>query len=547
PLTMDGGTLRWEPGNTQDISTVIAMVNGKTATFDTNGNDVVFTAGIGSTSTAALVKAGAGNLALAGTGTWSGGVEIREGSLVANTNGAFGGNTITLGTTAQDAAVIVANRSDIPNAITVSAAGTGAVTIGANNTGAGQNAASITGVITLNRPTTLFGGVTDDRLALDGRITGNVGTLTVTGGSRTTLSSILNDFTGNIVITGAGSVLQASVASDAGVIPDATHITIDAGAVFQTASTTATTETVGGISGSGQIRPYKDAFPGNVFGTSIAIGGGDQDGDFSGVITNGNGTLSVTKTGTGSQVLRGFNTYTGDTVVEAGELKLADDAALTFRVTNTTRNTLTGAGSVILDGNFAIDVSAVTATTGSWQLENADSLPGAYGSSFQVVTPGGDPWTDAGSNKWKYASGNLEFTFDEATGTLTVQLAGFASWISKAEYGLAPADQDPTDDPDNDGVNNLVEYAIDGRNPAVADGAPGSFASGILSFTKRTEAAADPKISYQIQESDDLGLTDLWAEAPAGPDYTNNATTISYKLPDGKAKIFARLVVTQAP
>jgi autotransporter-associated beta strand protein len=544
---MDGGTLRWEPGNTQDISTVIAMVNGKTATFDTNGNDVVFTAGIGSTSTAALVKAGAGNLALAGTGTWSGGVEIREGSLVANTNGAFGGNTITLGTTAQDAAVIVANRSDIPNAITVSAAGTGAVTIGANNTGAGQNAASITGVITLNRPTTLFGGVTDDRLALDGRITGNVGTLTVTGGSRTTLSSILNDFTGNIVITGAGSVLQASVASDAGVIPDATHITIDAGAVFQTASTTATTETVGGISGSGQIRPYKDAFPGNVFGTSIAIGGGDQDGDFSGVITNGNGTLSVTKTGTGSQVLRGFNTYTGDTVVEAGELKLADDAALTFRVTNTTRNTLTGAGSVILDGNFAIDVSAVTATTGSWQLENADSLPGAYGSSFQVVTPGGDPWTDAGSNKWKYASGNLEFTFDEATGTLTVQLAGFASWISKAEYGLAPADQDPTDDPDNDGVNNLVEYAIDGRNPAVADGAPGSFASGILSFTKRTEAAADPKISYQIQESDDLGLTDLWAEAPAGPDYTNNATTISYKLPDGKAKIFARLVVTQAP
>jgi hypothetical protein len=50
-----------------------------------------------------------------------------------------------------------------------------------------------------------------------------------------------------------------------------------------------------------------------------------------------------------------------------------------------------------------------------------------------------------------------------------------------------------------------------------------------------------------IVESDDLGLTDLWTEAPAGLDYTNNATTISYKLPTGKAKIFARLVVTQAP
>ncbi len=94
---------------------------------------------------------------------------------------------------------------------------------------------------------------------------------------------------------------------------------------------------------------------------------------------------------------------------------------------------------------------------------------------------------------------------------------------------------------------NLVEYALDGRSPAVSDGAPGTFASNTLSFAKRALAAADPKITYQIQESDDLGLTDAWTEAPAGPDYTNNTTTISYTLPTGKPKTFARLVVTQAP
>ncbi|MBN8459891.1 MAG: autotransporter-associated beta strand repeat-containing protein [Verrucomicrobia bacterium] len=545
-LTMDGGTLRWETGNTQDVSAVVAMMNGKTATFDTNGNDVAFATGIGSSSTAALVKSGAGKLALGGTGTWTGGVEVQQGTVAANTNGALGGNTVTLGATAQDTALILSNRADIPNAVTVSAAGTGAVVIGSDNTGSGLNAATITGTITLNRAATFSGGVLEDRLAIDGRVTGNAGTLTIAGGSRTTLLSTLNDFTGNIVVTGSGTVLQASVATAAGVIPDATNITIDAGAVVQTASNSGV-ETVGGINGGGELRSFKDANPGNLFGPSITIGGGDQSGDFSGVIANGNAVLNVTKTGTGTQILRGFSTYTGNTTVNAGTLDLKDDAALTFRITNTATNTLTGAGTVILDGNFAIDVSAVTATTGTWQLENADTLTGAYGSTFQVVTPAGAPWTDAGSDKWKTTSGTLEFTFDESNGTLTVQLAGFASWISKTEFGLAPADQDPTDDPDNDGVNNLVEYAIAGRNPAVSDGAPGSFTSGTLSFTKRTEAAADAKISYKIEESDDLGATDPWTEAPAGLDYTNNSTTISYTLPTGKAKTFARLVVTQAP
>jgi autotransporter-associated beta strand protein len=544
PLTMDGGTLRWGPGNTQNVAGVLAMVNGKTATFDTNGNAVSFTTGIGNSSTASLVKTGAGTLTLGGTGTWTGGVEIQQGTLVAGTSGAFGGNLILLGATPHDAAVIVANRADVPNSITVSAAGTGAVIIGADNTGTGSDPATIFGLVTLNRPTTFSGGVAEDRLAIDGRITGNVGTLTIAGGSRTTFLSTLNDFTGDILVTGAGTVLQAGVASAAGVIPDATNITIETDAAFQTAANSGE-ETVGGIFGSGELRSFRDANPGNLFGSSITIGGGDQNGDFSGVIANGNAVFSVTKTGTGTQILRGVNTYTGNTVVAAGTLHLQEAAALTFRVTNTTHNSLTGAGTVVLDGNFAIDVAAVTATTGTWQLENAASLPGAYGTSFQVVTPAGVPWTDKGNDKWTLASGQLEFTFDETTGTLTVKERGFATWI--AGFGLDPADQEPGDDPDHDGLSNLVEYALDGRSPAAADGPAGTFLAGTLAFTKRAEAATDPKLSYQIQESDDLGLTDGWTEAPAGPDYTNDPAAIAYKLPTGKAQTFARLLVTLQP
>jgi autotransporter-associated beta strand protein len=451
PITLNGGTLRWHDTNTQDISAAIDMVNGKTATFDTNGNNVVFTSGLGDATTASLVKTGAGNLTLGATGTWTGTTEVLAGTLAAGSNTAFGAPTVLIGTGSADAAVMLANRADIANNITVSATGTGAVTIGADNSGSGQNAASIAGTITLNRPTTFAGEVFADRLAIDGKVTGNVGTLTISGGSRTTLLSTLNDFTGNLVITGTGTVLQASVGSAAGVIPDTTNITVDVGAVFQTASNTGV-ETVGGINGSGTVRSFKDANPGNAYGSSIMIGGGDQPGDFSGVIANGNTAFNVTKTGTATQILRGFNTYTGNTTVNAGTLHLQDDAALSFRVTNTAYNTLTGAGTVTLDGNFAIDVAAVTNTTGTWQLENADSLPGAYGTTFQVVTPAGVPWIDAGSDQWKYYTGKLEFTFDETNGTLGVEQADFASWIARAEYGLAPTDQDPADDPDNDGV-----------------------------------------------------------------------------------------------
>ena len=546
-IRMDGGTLRWHEVNTQDISPALIFQAGKTATFDTNGNTVVFGSGIGSSVAAPLVKDGSGSLVLSGAGTWSGGVEVRAGILQANAAAAFGSNTITVGTGTADASVMLGNRSDILNPIVVSASGSGNVSIGADTTGPALNAATYAGTVTLNRPTTLLGLVADDRVAFDGRITGNVGTLTIAGGSRVTLASTLNDFVGNIVITGAGSVLQSSVATAPGVIPDASNITIDQGAVYQLASTTGS-EVVGGLFGQGTVRPYfAPLAPTQIFGLSVTFGGADADGDFSGVFTNGNGELGFVKTGAGTQVLRGFNSNTGNMVVENGTLHLAESAALRFRVTNAATNTLTGAGTIVLDGNFAIDVSAVTVTSGTWQLENASSLAGAYGSTFTVVTPAGIPWTDAGSNTWEYSSGGLVFTFDETTGTLTVEQGGFASWIASAEFGLAAGDQDPGDDPDGDGLSNLVEYAIAGLNPAVGNSLAGTFDGQTLAFSKRAEAAADAGLSILIQVSDDLGTGDPWTEAPAGPGYVNNASVVSFQLPPGADASFARLAVFLLP
>jgi hypothetical protein len=121
----------------------------------------------------------------------------------------------------------------------------------------------------------------------------------------------------------------------------------------------------------------------------------------------------------------------------------------------------------------------------------------------------------------------------------------FGTWITGTFAGGAtvPGDkQGPNDDPDNDGVSNLVEYAIFGQDPTVANPAIGSFSSNVLSFTKSSETSG---LTYAIEESTDLGISDDWTEVSGGS-YVNNATTISYTLtPGSPVKNFTRLKVTQ--
>ena len=93
-VTMNGGTLRWESGNTQDISSRLQLVSGSTATFDTNGNNVTFASGFGGSTSAAVVKTGAGRLTLSGSNSYTGSTTISGGTLAVN--GWLGGSPITV-------------------------------------------------------------------------------------------------------------------------------------------------------------------------------------------------------------------------------------------------------------------------------------------------------------------------------------------------------------------------------------------------------------------------------------------------------------------
>ena len=68
----------------------------------------------------------------------------------------------------------------------------------------------------------------------------------------------------------------------------------------------------------------------------------------------------------------------------------------------------------------------------------------------------------------------------------------------------------------------------------------GTFSAGTLSFTKREGTSG---LTYAIQKSTDLGITDAWTEVTGGS-YVNDASTISFTLTPGTpAKNFLRLQV----
>jgi fibronectin-binding autotransporter adhesin len=334
-----------------------------------------------------LTKAGNGSLTLSGTNTFLGDIFVSQGTLVGASNGAFGSGLINLGTPAtgsSDVALIISNRADIPNSITVTGDGTGNVVLGTDASGTGANAASFLGTVTLNRPTTLMSLVPGDRFAIDGLITGSPGTITITGASRTTWRNTGNDFVGNVVVTGIGTIFQASVNSAAEVIPNTANLQVDSGAEFWLASTADQTETIAGLTGDGIVRSYNISSLGGT--RTLAVGFGETSSTFNGTIADGANPVGLKKIEGGKLTLTGTNTYSGPTTIEGGTLALtgsingstsiAVQFGATFDVSGVAGGyhlaagqTLTGDGTVIgpttIDGTLAPSLFIGTLTFGS--------------------------------------------------------------------------------------------------------------------------------------------------------------------------------------
>lgn len=265
---------------------------------------------------------------------------------------------------------------------------------------------------------------------------------------------------------------------------------------------------------------------GNV-NANLTVGVANGTGYFDGTIANSKGVTNLVKAGTGTQELSGINTYSGNTTVEGGTLHLTEMGSLQFVLSSSSSsNQINGTGTVLIDGTFDIDTTALATVSGTWTLVDTGSLTATFGSSF---SPGFE-WTEDTPGNWTYENGETTGTFSEATGVLTFDSgASYASWID----GFFPGETDENiiganADPDGDGIANAVELMI-GGNPATGMDAKllptvelvndpaGVPAGDYLLFTYRRSALATAAGLTAASEYD-ADLVGSWTTAQDGVD-----------------------------
>jgi autotransporter-associated beta strand protein len=111
------------------------------------------------------------------------------------------------------------------------------------------------------------------------------------------------------------------------------------------------------------------------------------------VIGDNTGTTSVTKSGAGTWVLSGSNTYTGGTIVTAGTL-LASNAA--GSATGTGAVSVGGAGATV-GGSGSLAGMLTVATLGTLS-------PGGSGGDSSLTLPGGQEWQSDGIYVWEISN-----------------------------------------------------------------------------------------------------------------------------------------------
>ena len=138
-----------------------------------------------------------------------------------------------------------------------------------------------------------------------------------------------------------------------------------------------------------------------------------------------------------------------------------------------------------------------------------------------------------------FAAEQLALTQKWITGS---PVTDFTSWVDGTFINGTLTDKTATGDDDNDGISNLIEFAIEGQDPTVSNSTVGTHSGLVVTFLKRQEVPAVGGITYVIEQSTDLGVTDTWAAVTPTVDDVNS---ISYTLPGDEAKDFVRLKVTQ--
>jgi autotransporter-associated beta strand protein len=192
-----------------------------------------------------------------------------------------------------------------------------------------------------------------------------------------------NTFSGSTTVAAGTLTLTNGLALQNSALDTAASITGTSSAGLKT---TVTALTLGGLSGNKNLSSVFTTTAGGFSGvTGITLNPSTGSLDYSGENSNGAGNMTLTKTGAGTQVLSGINTYSGSTTIEEGVLSLSGTGTL-------------GTGDVILDGG-TLNITGLTA--GSYTLSGSQELSGsgtinATGKTLivdSILAPGFSPGT----------------------------------------------------------------------------------------------------------------------------------------------------------
>ena len=329
---------------------------------------------------------------------------------------------------------------------------------------------------------------------------------------------------------------------------------------------------VDALTGSGTIRSGYSLNPSPIF-----FGVDNGSGTFAGTLAGnlGSGLGYFFKYGTGTQILSGASTYNGLTTVNAGALLVTGSlgntlvsvvSGATFGGTGSLGGTLTIGSGARLALGVAPSLIRGLAVSGSASLNGAITVvaadlggslvPGTYDLLTFSGSLGGSP-----TFTWEAPAGSdLVATFDTSTlGVVRITLAApsaltpFEQWLEdRFGPGADPALTAPTADPDDDGLPNLLQYALGGlpaqqHQPGLAPVAGRDSSTGVLTlaFTR----IADPGLRYIVEATGDLAAP-VWTPLldTTGPQNTAGVVTVHDTVaPAPGVKRFMRLRVELAP
>jgi autotransporter-associated beta strand protein len=237
----------------------------------------------------------------------------------------------------------------------------------------------------------------------------------------------------------------------------------------------------------------------------------------------------LTKQGSGTWTLTGSNTYTGDTRVNGGIL-----------VVNGT--SIADTNKLVIDGGKVQPNG--TETVNTLFFGGVQQAAGTWGSSSSAAVHKDDS----------------RFAGTGVVNVISAPPSGYNTWISGFSLG---GQTDIDDDPDNDGIDNGLEFVLAGGNPEVPGGAliPSGSRSGnnlIFSF-QRDDRAKAADVTITVEAGPDLAtwpsIHSIGADTASSSgtvqisnDSDANPDTVTVTIPtSGASEFFARLKVVGAP